>query len=86
MSSDLPYGQDYVMDYQDWSAAWNFTSFDISRPLEDQEQLDISEIGQDSGQVQVWNCGAYIMNYRVGTAAGCHDIPNGAGCMRLWHY
>ena len=85
----LQYGLDFAfMENSSWINALNFTSFNISRPLEKQEQLDISSMGQDSGQAQVWNCGAYIMKYGVGTAADCYDLPNGesAGCMRLWHY
>jgi len=86
---NLQYGPDQVfLENSNWIDGTNFTSFDISRSLEKQEQLDISSMGQDSGQTRVWNCGAYIMRYGVGTAAGCHDLPNEelAGCMRLWHY
>lgn len=66
----------------------NFTSFTTSRPLNRQEQLDVSTWGQDAGQSQFSTCGAYMMNYGVGTAAGCHNNPDAhaAGCLRLWHY
>ena len=76
------------MENPQWTNGMNFTSFSISRPLEEQEQLDISSMGQDGGQAQLWNCGAFMMGYGVGTAAGCHNNPNGevAGCVRLWHY
>jgi len=71
-----------------WDDAQTFLSIELSRPLEDQEQLDLSQMGQDSGQTHVWTCGEYMTNYRVGTAAGCQNNPNGeaAGCVRLWHY
>ena len=76
------------MEDSDWSNGRNFTSFNISRSLMEQEQLDISTMGHDSGQARLWNCGAFMINYRDGTAAGCHNNPNGglASCVRLWHY
>lgn len=60
----------------------------IPRPLEELEQLDLSYFGQDSGQLQEWACGTYLMNYGTGTPAGCHEIPNGgvAACVRLWRH
>ena len=88
-TGSLLYGQELVWgETSDWTNGLNFTSFNISRPLEDYEQLDINKMGQDSGQTRFWNCGAYLMNYGAGTAAGCHDIANGgvASCVRLWHY
>ena len=89
MSDNLLYGQDRLfMVNSDWLDGWNFTSFKISRSLEEQEQLDISTMGQNSGQDWVWQCGEYMMSYKVGTDAGCNTISNGqkAGCVRLWHY
>ncbi len=85
----LFYGQDmsFFTD-TNYTQGMNFTSFNISRPLEEQEQLDISKTGQDAGQTQVWSCGAFETSYLVGTAAGCQTLANGvsAGCVRLWHY
>ena len=65
-----------------------FKSFQLSRSLDAQEQLDLSSTGQDPGQYQVWSCGQYITDFRVGTEAGCQNVPNGgtAACVRLWHY
>ncbi len=80
------YGQDVF--FQDPNKPLNFLSFEISRTLEDKEQLDISHLGQDGGQTQTWSCGTYIMNYQHGTTQGCHNNPNQgpASCFRLWHY
>ena len=82
-SQDVGFGKD-----SNWDNVESFKSIQMSRPLEEQEQLDLSHLGQDGGQTQAWSCGGYMMNYRVGTAAGCHNNPNGegAGCIRLWHY
>lgn len=64
--------------------AEKFKSIRISRSLQDQEQLDLSRSIPDDQHA----CGEYIMNFRVGTKAGCRNIPNGvtAECVRLWHY
>lgn len=59
----------------------------LSRPLEQQEQLDLSRMGQDKHQNHAWYCGWYIRNYRMGMGAGCQNIPDEpATCLRLWHY
>ena len=81
-----PYGEDVTV-WDSYKPA-SFLSFDISRALEDQEQLDINKMGQNSGQAQVWSCGNYIMSYYGGTAEGCYNNPNKgtASCIRLWHY
>ncbi len=82
----LVYAQDVAFGFLD--SGKKAASIKMSRPLEEQEQLDISQSGQDADQDHSWSCGAYMMNYRVGTDAGCHNIPNGntATCVRLWHY
>ena len=84
-SQDAGFGKE-----KDWDYVMNFRSIQLLRPLEEQEQLDLSRSGQDDSQTRVWSCGEYMMmmNYRVGTAAGCQNIPNGetAACVRLWHY
>ncbi len=86
LGGTLVYGRDMALGSFDNGK--KFASITMSRPLEEQEQLDISQSGQDADQDHSWSCGAYMMNYRVGTAAGCHNIPNGnpATCIRLWHY
>jgi len=85
----LIYSQDagFTKD-NNWDHAENFKSIELSRPLEKQEQLDLSRLGQDGGQTHFWSCGEYMMDYRMGTSAGCQNNPNGeaAGCIRLWHY
>jgi hypothetical protein len=75
-------GDDNIENTKKFKSIW------LSRPLQDQEQLDLSRSGQDNGQSQVWACGEYIMNFRNGTESGCHNIPNEgtAECIRLWHY
>ncbi len=82
-SQDVGFGKDGI-----WANVAPFKSIEISRSLEEQEQLDLSRLGQDPGQTQAWSCGEYMMNYRMVTAADCHNNPNGegAGCIRLWHY
>jgi len=82
-SQDAGFGKD-----KSWDHVMDFKSIQLSRPLEEQEQLDLSRSGQDDSQTHVWSCGEYMMNYRVGTGAGCQNIPNGetAACVRLWHY
>jgi len=86
LGGTLVYGRDMVLG--SWDNGKKFASITMFRPLEEQEQLDISQSGQDADQDHSWSCGAYMMNYRVGTDAGCHNIPNGntATCVRLWHY
>lgn len=83
--NDLTYGQNEMILKQ--GVVRKFKSFRLSRPLQDQEQLDLSHTGQDSGQIQVYSCGEFITNYQVGTK-GCQNIPNKetAECVRLWHY
>ena len=89
MNLTLNYGQDQLfMVNADWLDGWNFTSFELSRPLQEQEQLDISTMGQNGGQDWDYQCGAYMMSFFAGTDAGCQNIASGeiAGCVRLWHY
>ena len=86
---DLLYGVDQVyLENLDWTKSMKFTSFDISRSLKKQEQLDLSTMGQDKGQNRIWNCGAFMMSYRERTTVGCYNIPKGevASCVRLWYY
>ena len=82
-SQDNTYGGD-----GDIQNVEKFSSFWLSRPLQDQEQLDLSHSGRDVGQSQVWPCGEYVINFRMGTGGGCHKILSGgtAQCIRLWHY
>lgn len=82
-SQDVAFGgHGNIHDVEKFKSIW------LSRSLQDQEQLDISRSGQNNGQSQVYFCGEYIMNLRVGIQAGCQNIPNGgtAECVRLWHY
>jgi hypothetical protein len=62
-----------------WDNGKKFASITMSRPLEEQEQLDISQPGQDADQDHSQS--------RVGTAAGWYNIPyrNKAACVHLWH-
>lgn len=89
INASLLYGQDmsFFTD-SSYAQGMNFTSFNISRPLEEQEQLDISKMGQDGGQTQFWSCGAFMTSHLIGTAPGCQTLAYGvsAGCVRLWHY
>lgn len=82
----LDYSQEVL--FVQYDVVKKFKSFWLSRSLKDQEQLDLSRSGRDSAQSQVDLCGEYIMNFRVGTEGGCHNIPKGgtAECVRLWHY
>lgn len=70
-------GHGRMQDVEKFKSIW------LSRSLLDQEQLDLSRSAQDNHA-----CGEYILNFRVGTDAGCYNIPNGgtAECVRLWHY
>ncbi len=81
-----PFGVTFV--YADDMEFIEFKSFELSRSLGSQEQLDVNRGGQDPGQDQTWPCGEYITDFRVGTLAGCQNVPNGgtATCVRLWHY
>lgn len=83
-SQDVAFGghSNNIHDVEKFRSIW------LSRSLQDQEQLDISRSGQNNQQSQVYACGEYIMNFRVGIKGGCQNILNGetAECVRLWHY
>jgi len=82
-SQDVRFGKD-----SNWDNVEGFKFIQMSRSLEEQEQLNLSHLGQDDDQTQAWSCEGYMMNYRMETAADCHNNSNGeeADCIRLWHY
>ncbi len=71
-----------------WNNVKNFKFIQMSRSLKKQEQLNLSHLSQDDDQTQAWSCEEYIMNYRVRTAADCHNNSNEeeADCIHLWYY
>lgn len=76
-------GADYGRDY--FFINTPVQSFNISRMLKTDEQLDLSMIGQDPGQTHQWGCGKFVQYEPPGTAAGCFTA-NMISCFRLWHY
>lgn len=73
------YGYDYHI------TAAPIQSFNISRMLAIDEQLDLSVLGQDPGQTHEWGCGKFSQFEPPGTAAACFSADM-ISCFRLWHY
>ena len=74
---NLTYAQDLI-------PSTSFKSFRISRGLKDDEQLDLSILGQDPSQDHIWSCGKFIACYVGEYEAGCFNAE--ARCIRLWHH
>jgi len=89
LDETLRYSQNVKFEKDsNWDNVENFKFIQMSRSLEKQEQLNLSHLDQDDDQIQAWSCEEYMMNYRMKTAADCHNNFNEeeADCIRLWHY
>lgn len=75
VKSNILYTMNQVIDYI-------FQSFNISRALQIEEQLDLSISKQDSSQSHQWSCDKFVSRYTYEIAKECLNALN-FSCFRL---